>query len=66
MTGYIAVVRNSSIKQVLLRISQNLQDHTAVWESFFFKKKSRLEEACNFIKTTLWHGCFPVHFVRNF
>ena len=38
MTGYIAVVRNSSIKQVLLRISQNLQDHTAVWESFFLKK----------------------------
>ena len=38
MTGYIAVVRNSSIKQVFLRISQNLQDHTAVWESFFFKK----------------------------
>ena len=64
MTGYIAVVRNSSIKQVFLRISQNLQDHTAVSESFF-KKYSRLE-ACNFIKTTLWHGCFLMNFVRNF
>ena len=33
-----------------------------LWQNLFFNKVA--DDACNFIKTRLWHRCFPVNFVE--
>ena len=33
-------------------------------ESLFTKAAAQRPEACNVIKTRLWHRCFPVHFAQ--
>ena len=54
-----AVSRRSSVKKVLLEISQNSQENTFARDSVLIKL-----QACNFIKKCLWYRCFPVNFAR--
>ena len=48
------------LKNVFLEISQNSQENTCVRDSFLIK----FQAACNFIKKSLWHRCFPVNFEK--
>ena len=48
-----------SVKNVFLKILQNLQGNTRVGFSFLMKT-----EACKFIFKKLHHKCFPVNFAR--
>ena len=55
--------RKCSIKKVLLKIFQNLQQSTCVRVSFFIHRKTPMSQACNFIeKKTL--ALFPVSFAK--
>ena len=54
-----AVVQRCSVKKVFLEIAQNSQENTCARDFFLIKLK-----ACNFIKKSLWHRCFPVNFAK--
>ena len=46
--------KSCSVKKVLLEISQNSQENTCVWDSFY----------AILLKKSLWHRCFLVNFEK--
>ena len=54
-----AVAQMCSVEKVFLEISQNSQENTCTRASFLV-----MLQACNFIKKSLWHRCFPLNFVK--
>ena len=57
-----AVVQKCSVKKLRLEISQNSKENTCARVSFF-NKVADLTPA-TLLKKRLWHGCFPVNFVK--
>ena len=55
--------RRCSIKKVILEIPQNSQEQNCARASFLIKLQA---SACNFIKKSQWHRCFPVNFAKFF
>ena len=51
-----------SIKKVLLKISQNLQENTYVRASFFIKLQALSTATAALLKKRLWHRCSSVNF----
>ena len=54
--------RRSSIKNLLLKVSQNSQENTCIPASFLIKLQTWGLQL--YQKNRLWHGCFPVNFVK--
>ena len=46
--------KSCSVKKVLLEISQNSQENSCVWDSFY----------ATLLKKSLWHRCFLVNFEK--
>ena len=53
----VAAPRDVLQEMLVYEILQNSQENT-------YAKVSFQSEACNFIKKSLWHMCFPVNFAK--
>ena len=56
-----AVVQRCSVKEVFLKVPQNLQENTFARVSFLI---NLVASTWNFIKKRPWHRCFPVSYAK--
>ena len=59
-----AGARSSSVKKVLLEISQKAQEHTCVKVSFLITLQDSGLGPATLLEKRLWHRCFNVNFVK--
>ena len=59
-----AGARSSSVKKVLLEISQKSQENTCVKVSFLIKLQESGLGPATLLKKRLWHRCFTVNFLK--